>query len=131
MTNYEEGYCPYNGFMNPMFLPLEAADEVEKMAKVAWEHLRGIIPAMVYKKGKNNPKVAYIFELLLTQDLFGFEIMIILELMVEVNSDTKVLLEDVSKPEEVKGEFISENETFKVGITRVSNYITEIIIFKK
>lgn len=132
MARYEnEGYCPCNSFMNPQLMPFEATDEVAEMCDEAWAHLRGVIPAMVYKKDKVNNRGAYITELLLTQGKFSFEIIIILENMVKVDDTTKVLLEDVINPRAVKGDVVRENDNFKVGLTKTGDTTAEIVISKK
>lgn len=132
MARYEsEGYCPCNSFMNPMLLPFEVTDEVVEMADYAWEHLRGVIPAMVYKKFRVNHSGAYVTELLLTQGKFGVEIIVTLENMVKVNDSTKVVLEDVINPDLVTGDIVKENENFKVGLTKTSDCTAEMIISKK
>ena len=132
MSLYEkEGYCPCNSFINPMLLPFEVTDETVDAADYAWEHLRGVIPAMVYKKFKVSCHGAYITELLLDQGKFGREIVIILEQMLKVDDSTKVLLEDVTDPKLVYGDVIKQNDKFKVGLTKTSESTAEVVIFKK
>lgn len=132
MARYEnEGYCPCNSFQNPGLLPFEITEEVIERGNEVWDRLRGVIPAMVYKPNRVNYSGAYITELLLTQEQFSSEIMIILENLIEVDDTTKVLLEDVVNPGAVTGDIVKENDKFKVGLTKTSKTTAEIIISKK